>query len=377
MTPTLTHEPPHTGSTGPEQGVIEEARRRRRNRRARGTAVGLLALIIAGIAWTIGAGESHPALTMAPSHSEPLSGTIGQVHYRISVFPYLVVGWTGWCSSASVTGQGIHYGCEVVESSGPSVAGGDTFASQGAEYSYGIVSATVASVHWDGRIVRPFNNPQLPLGTRAYLIGGPSRQRGRLTPSKPVPLSPPTLFDAAGHQISEPQISRSNAVERLPRIAVNPRSPGTSRCAVRASHVAHLIPLSETVTQPVPWLRPQAGAFLACANATYSLDGATLGVAVLVDAANASRPAAPLPELQPDAAHRGLLSGNELGNIGFPSGLSIGKFGGGQAFETPTRYQEFTDHDVSARRAGLGWVIAEGGTPEQRARLLAGVSTSA
>jgi hypothetical protein len=104
---------------------------------------------------------------------------------------------------------------------------------------------------------------------------------------------------------------------------------------VRPSTVPHLVPLSQTVTTPVPWPRRQTGAFLACANATYKLDGTTLGVAVLVDASNAQRPAPPLPELQPDPVHPGLLTGHELGNIGFPQG-GIFNGAGGQAFNTHT-----------------------------------------
>jgi hypothetical protein len=138
--------------------------------------------------------------------------------------------------------------------------------------------------------------------------------------------------------------------------------------------------LTETLTTPVPWPRRQPGAFLTCANATYKLDGTTLGVAVLVDATNAQRPAPPLPELQPDPAHPGLLTGHELGNIGFPHGLGVFNGAGGQAFQTfntHARRPQFADHDVSARRAGPAWIIAEGGTPAQRATLLANLATSA
>jgi hypothetical protein len=137
-----------------------------------------------------------------------------------------------------------------------------------------------------------------------------------------------------------------------------------------------LVALTETVTAPAPWPRHQPGAFLACANATYRVDGTLVGIAVLVDASHPRRPAPPLSELQPDPAHPGLLSGHELGSIGFPQGSSVGNFGGGQAFATPRRHEEFANHDVSARRAGPAWIIAEGGTSAQRATLLGVLSTS-
>ncbi len=83
-----------------------------------------------------------------------------------------------------------------------------------------------------------------------------------------------------------------------------------------------------------------------------------------------------LPELQPDPAHPGLLTGHELGNIGFPQGGVFDR-GGGQAFKTHTRQQEFANHDRSARRAGPAWIVAEGGTPSQRATLLRVLQTEA
>jgi hypothetical protein len=316
------------------------------------------------------------------SRSKPLSGTLahgpsrlGASHYRVSVFPYMTVGWSGWCSSAVFDSrssrEATDYSCGAVESSGPAIAGGDGFGDPSGDYTYGVVSSDVASVHWDGKVVVPVSSPRLPAGTRAYFITGPDGRVGHGPPGLPK------LFDANGQEVSIPLITRETAVEHLLQIVVDPRNPGTSACAVRPSTVSHLVPLTETLTTPVPWPRRQPGAFLACANATYKLDGTTLGVAVLVDATNAKRPAPPLPELQPDPAHPGLVTGHELGNIGFPHGMSVFIDGGGQAFNTTTRQQEFANHNVSARRAGPAWIIAEGGTPAQRAALLSLLSTDA
>jgi hypothetical protein len=339
---------------------------------------GRRALMVALAALLIGGTAAGAVLTL--SRSKPLSGTLAQgpgglgvSHYRISVIPYMTVGWSGWCTSAVFDShssrEATDYSCGAIESSGPVIAGGGSFGDPSGAYSYGIVSDSVASVHWDGRVFLPIKSQRLPPGTRAYFIAGSAG---------PVGLGPPglpKLFDGSGREIAIPLITRENNVEHLPQTVVNPRNPGTAPCAVRPSPVPHLVPLAQTVTTPVPWPRRQPGAFLACANATYKLDGTTLGVAVLVDASNARRPAPPLPELQPDPAHPGLLTGHELGNIGFPHGLSVFDGGGGQAFNTTTRRQEFANHDVSARRAGPAWIIAEGGTPAQRATLLANLAT--
>jgi len=325
-------------------------------------------------------GGAAAPVVITRGRSGPLSGSVAQgpslrgaSQYRISAFPYMTVGWSGWCTSAvfdSRSGrEAADYGCGAVESGGPVIAGGASFGDQRGFYSYGIVSDRVASVRWDGRVFLPIESPRLPPGTRAYFTAGPPAREVRFA-------GLPRLFDSVGHEIPQPLISRENAVEHLPLIAVSPREPGKAACALRASNIPHLVALAQTVATPVSWPRRQPGAFLACANATYRLDGSTLGVAVLLDATNARRPAPPLSELQPDPAHPGLLAGHELGNIGFPQGLSVFNGGGGQAFNTTTRRQQFANHDLSARRAGPAWLIPEGGTPAQRATLLANLAIS-
>lgn len=359
------------GARRQEQATAPARAPRRGGRRA--LMVALAALLIGGTA---------AGAVISLSRSKPLSGTLahgpaglGVSHYRVSVFPYMTVGWSGWCTSAVFDSrarrEATDYSCGAIESSGPVIAGGGSFGDPNGAYSYGVVSDSVASVHWGGQVVLPIRSPRLPPGTRAYFIVAPAGPAGL------GPLGLPKLLDTNGRQISIPLITRAKSVEHLAQIAVDPRHPGAAPCALRASSFRHLLPLAQTVTTPVPWRRRQPGAFLACANATYRLDGTTLGVAVLVDATNAQRAAPSLPELQPDPAHPGLLAGHELGNIGFPHGLGVFNGGGGQAFNTTTRHQEFANHDVTARRAGPAWIVAEGGTPSLRATLLRVLQTEA
>jgi hypothetical protein len=327
-------------------------------------------------------GGATAGAVISTSRSRPLSGTLQHgpsnarpSHYRISVFPYMAVGWSGWCSSVVFNSdrsrEATDYGCEAVESSGPLIAGGDEFGDPAGEYSYGIVSAAVAYLRLSsGETLTPVSSSRLPAGARAYFTA--------TTQSQARPLFRPVrLFDAAGTQITQPEPSREDAVEHLPQLAVNPHRPGRARCALQIAPAARLAATGETVTPPIAWPRHQPGAFLACANATFELNATRLGVAVLVNASHPAQRAPALPELEPDPAHPGVLSGHELGNIGFHQGSSVADFGGGQAFNTPTRHQQFADHDVSARRAGEGWIVVEGGTSAERALLLAELSTRA
>lgn len=239
------------------------------------------------------------------------------------------------------------------------------------EYSYGIVSDAVAYLRLSsGATLTPVSSPRLPPGTRAYFtVARQSEGRPQLRPVR--------LFNVSGTQQAQLVSTRESAAEHLPQLAVDPYRPGSARCALRIAPAAHLVASGETVARPVAWPRHQTGAFLACANARFELNGTELGAAVLINASDPARPAPALPELQPDPTRPGVLVGHELGNIGFHQGLSVADFGGGQAFNTPTRRQQFADHDVSARRVGEGWIVVEGGTSAQRALLLAHLSTAA
>jgi hypothetical protein len=366
--------------------LIEGARRQERmaagtRRRSRASRLGGRRALMVALALVLVGGATAGAV-ISSSRSRPLSGTLpqgpsnaGPSHYRISVFPYMAVGWSGWCSSVVFNSdrsrEATDYGCNPVESSGPFVAGGHQFGDPAGEYSYGIVSDAVAYLRLSsGATLTPVSSPRLPPGTLAYFTF--ERQS-----DKPPLFKPVRLFNASGAQLAQPVISREDAVEHLPQLAVNPYRPGSARCAVHIAPAAHLVAFGETVTPPLAWPRHQAGAFLACANATFELNATRLGVAVLVNASDPAQPAPALPELQPDPGHPGVLTGHELGNIGFHQGFSVADFGGGQAFNTPTRHQQFADHDVSARRVGEGWIVVEGGTAAQRALLLAHLSTAA
>ena len=338
-------------------------------------------------------GGSAAAAVVSLTQSRPISGTlpidVGQLHsagdtqYRISVFPYLSVGWSGWCSSVNFSRHSrptlIYYGCGPVESSRELSLAGGLVRGRGGFYAYDILSDRVAAVHYsDGPTITPISDPRLPAGTLAVVrVGPPPRP---IKPGGRIALPPQeTFLDARGRALPNPVLGRANAVEHLPLRTLNPRDPAGGGCAVRARPVPGLVALSQTVTTPIAWPRREPGAFLACANATYRLGATNLAVAVLVNATDPQRVAPALPGLVADAAHAGILTGSELGSIGFPQGLGVANFGGGggHPFDTPTAHQALANHDISARRAGTGWLIAEGGSAAQRATLLAALATDA
>ncbi len=84
----------------PEQGVIEEARRRQRQRRIRGTIGGLVAaVLLAGLVWAFGGGGSNgarghatPSERGTPTHALGARGG----SFNVRVTPALRGGAVGW-----------------------------------------------------------------------------------------------------------------------------------------------------------------------------------------------------------------------------------------------------------------------------------------
>jgi hypothetical protein len=337
-------------------------------------------------------GGSAAAAVVSLTASRPLDGSLPagvgpirpavKTQYRISVFPYMTVGWSGWCSSANFTAHSrqveTDYGCEPVENSSAVVYGPEEFGTSAGDYQYEIVSDKVAAVRYStGATIAPASNPRLPEGTRVVVyVNTPTKPKklGRFLLSLPPQ---PTLLDAYGRVITVPAGRPATNVEHLPLQRLNAKDPAGDGCTVRARPLPGLVALTQTVTTPVRWPRHQPGAFLACANATYRLAGTRLAAAVLVNATNPAKAAPTLPGLAAARNSSGVFTAGDVGSIGFPQGLDISAGTGDRVFNTPTRQQALKDHDVSARRAGNGWLIVEGGSATQRATLLAALTTHA
>lgn len=340
-------------------------------------------------------GGTATAAVVSLSASRPLRGTIppggalapfpsSPAHYRIAAFPYMAVGWAGWCTSVDFLDlrgrEASFYGCAPIESGSDPSVGGMLFG----RYQYEIVRQQVAAIRFSfGRTITPVTDPGLPPGMRGYMIIGPkttSSQEGGAPWSR-------VLLDARGHPIVEPNLTRAANVEHLPIRILDASRPGSVPCAVLSRRVSGLTPIAQTVSTPVPWPREADGAFEACANATFRVDHGIVAVAVLINAVDPAKTAPDLPELAPLTGHPGLLTGVQLGTVGFPEGLGVGDanptthvrsfmLGPGTQpnYGAPAGILALSNTDITARRAGNAWVIAEGGTPIDRVRLLAALT---
>jgi hypothetical protein len=337
-------------------------------------------LIVFVVAILIGGTATAAVVTLGASR--PLKGTVGlvvpgaspgtQARYRISAFPYMAVGWAGWCTSAVFDvrhGQSVSdSGCFPTEVSNGPVIAGEGFD----RYYYGIDTSSVAAVRFAfGETVRTISDRRLPSWMRGYFVIAPSLSTHAVNM---------TLLDAAGRTVPDPLITAAQRVQHLPLTRVDPRDPGTTPCAMRANPTSQVRPIAETVAIPVPWPRHQLGDLESCSNATFRVGPATLAAAVLVNATNPGQSAPPLPGLTAQPGHPAILAGGDLGTIGFPEGASVGNATSGDAFElsratgvnfgAPAGVLALTNQNISARRVGGDWLIAEGGTANQRDTLL-------
>ena len=232
---------PRSAPPAPEQGVIEEARRRQRSRwRHRGGfafVVGALAVLLAAIgsAGSSVAGHRHGPLP-ARGVVDVRDGSVG-----VLISPQLDGGGYGWCVGIEEPGTQILEGGGCggpVPTRAQPVTNVTTTASARTrrETIVALVSSQVATVLVDNRRVSTVLLPGLPEGVRVARILLPITQvrspKGRL--GIPAPSEPSlTPLDAEGHVVP------STPAPPIPA----PTTTASGPCSLQASGLAGIRPL--------------------------------------------------------------------------------------------------------------------------------------
>jgi hypothetical protein len=279
----------------------------------------------------------------------PGAGPLGTSHYVIELLPYLSAGRSGWCATVVLHGGkgGPLVGGEgcgpAPPADAPEIAGGAVVATTGSgtSVSYAVVDDRVARVRVDGgREIIPRPSRAIPAGWKAavwFTAGGQ-------TPS------PVVFLNRVGQPISTAPNQRAGTqvagTAKLPTRAVDPSHPPHQRCAIDVPVRAGLRAVSERVVTATPARPPDINgrAFRTCASAVINFAGRRFTAAVLIDARDPGRQAAPLP-----------------GQRDHPGTTGVVEAGGG----------------ITARRAGPAWLVVRGSDPGQRLRLLRALSTGA
>lgn len=304
----LSGERTQAGARGPEQGVIEDARRHRRSRRARFAGSVALALVaIAAVAWGFSNRNARHLASGAPHAGA--AGHTAATGFAVRLSPALDGGQYGWCVGVQETGTaGIAGGgCGAVPTRSQPLAMVLTSASASTREESIVVLTTpqVAAVRAGGRRVVTIAPAGLPYGLRAARILLPLAVKrsahGRLTFRTP-PQPALAALGLSGQAIASAQVrprAQRPALSARGRCLLSaPALPGLSE---RWSHVAGAI---------APYPGAIVGrAFFSCIDTEYYLHGWPLDAAILLDAAHPGAVPAAIPGLSAVSAEPGYFNG--------------------------------------------------------------------
>jgi hypothetical protein len=294
----------------PDQGVIEEARRRHRRRRLRyAVACSVIALVVAAVAWVFGGGSPGvnrgEARVVGGRAVDVSNGAVAGFNVRL--VPTLKVAQAGWCvvpEEHGVTDGDACGGVALASSPFLQVQGwGDV--GSGYETSVAVTTPEVAAVVVDGRVrLTPSEVPGLPYGLRAIrIVSRVSRGSSRSSRNTTI-----AALDARGRRIPDNwrQLSRQGTVRAWRAPARAPRGV----CRLRAAGMPGLLDRGGQVATSIAAL-PGAlvgDAFVACIDAEYRLRGIPIDAEILLDAAHPGAPPAALPDWKPVRGAPGVFS---------------------------------------------------------------------
>jgi hypothetical protein len=329
----------------PQQGVIDDARRRQRRRRA-GVSLGLAAMALAGglIALGVGGGGPHRR-AVAPHGPRPVATARVPVP-RLSdmrLVPALQGGAVGWgIAFGGGSGGGV-----LPTPHTPIIGEFPGYTPQAGWDSVVVTTPAVAVVVIEHVKVRT-HDIGLPYGFRVARLHAPATPNQPAAPNRPsgpppaLP-TPPTLtaLDAHGHTIAQ-HIPRGHPVPTAYWRPPGPTPPGP--CRITATPLPGLSPQWGHVATRLRSFNDIIGrTFESCADTEYYLNKWPLDTAILLDAAHPGKPPAPIPNMAPVA-------------------------GAPHTFTAPGAYQ---GDDMTATRLPNAWLVVAGGSgPAQRLSVL-------
>lgn len=317
----------------PQQGVIEEARRRQEQRRTRLARASIAATMLIALLWMfLELPQGRPARAGGPTASPAANHKITRApDFNVRLVPKLTVGQVGWQSFSEE--HGVQVGGSTA---GPALSSRpflveDATSTDGSVWTARLVTTPeVATVLIGGRRAPTVSLPGLPYGYRAV------RVRTQLEGTSIVAL------DADGRPLVNEPDNREPVLAKVHSW----RYPGPipqGSCGLRARPLPGLTAQGGTVATAIRPYSAAAGrqilgyAFLPCVSVNYRLGNVPMRALILLDAAHPSDRAAALPDFKPISGAPGLV-----------------QEGGA----------------LTARRAGDAWLIGGGGTVAQRVQLL-------
>jgi hypothetical protein len=337
---------PTESSGEPRDGVIEQARQRRRRRLAHRSLAGALLLGIGAlmlVALFGGGTSSSLTLAFGAEAPAPLSRTVPGTALRVALAPNLEPGRPGWC----VVTREARYeggGCEWLPTSAHPFVGDGWSTPPGASEATSVLLTTpqVSSLGFNGHRLRTLAAPGVPFGLRVAVLRRPAAR---------LPEIRPTVIALGGRSFTE---GAAHPPELPVRYWNWPQAPPRGgACSLSA---APLSGLSARWGGVVTALRGFPGqlagrGLLPCIETGYHLEGRQLEAILLLDAAApGTRSPAPIPGFAPIA-------------------------------QDPAFFNSSIDccqGPFTAERVGKAWLLVAGGigAEQQRVRLLRDLSAS-
>jgi hypothetical protein len=335
----------------PQQGVIEEARRRQQRRRTRLQVAMVIAAVLIAVVWAlIEDSQAKPAQAGAAGHTSGANPKAGRSPgFSVRIAPTMEVGRAGWQLFYEEAGEqvgGVSVG-PAVRDDAYLAEDGDSSGSSSVWTTRIITAPNVAAISIEGKTRVPtVPLSGLPYGYRAARVLTPIESTQ--TPARPGGLRPPgprslLPLEADGRTVSsKPQ--RMTPLQAVVRSWTYPRRAPEGSCGLRASSMPGLTVQSGQVATAISPYSARAGgrqivghAFLPCVSVHYDLRSTPLRALILLDAAHPSARAAALPDFKP-------VSGSP---------------------------RFFEQGGLTARREGNAWlIVAQGTGAAQRVELL-------
>jgi hypothetical protein len=292
-------------AAGPEQGVIEEARRRQRRRLRIRAAIVVFAVALAGTGtWALSGAPGRGDAPAPGAADAGLTRRLPAPDFNVRLVPSFTVGYVGWCVVI-----------EEGRRTGGSACGGPSFSLSPflEEFGWGsaashhetmvdVTTPQVAAIRLDGRVVRTVALPGLPYGLRAARIVVPFEALQHRQYGMSVAL------DAAGQPIAP---GPAGYERRAPVSSWRyPGRPVHGVCSLRASGVPGFsVRGGEVLTA----LRALPGelvghAFLPCVETEFRFQNVPVDAEVLLDATHPGTRPALLPDWRPVAGAPGFFA---------------------------------------------------------------------
>ncbi len=334
----------------PQDGVIREARERRSQRRRRATIAFLVLAGLATAGWLLDGGSSRASSSAPATPTGPAPAPTAQSSFNVRLYPAFEVGQAGYCfanEENGVTGSSACGGPPLTSSPLVMV---DGYGEPRSGHATTIVVALpdVVTLLVDGnRRVPTSAVPGLPYGLRAARIV--TMKHEARPPGRPFGAGPTIVpLNAAGHQLPEHAL-RSDQQAHVVRWgrpsrpllgSSGAKRPPRGRCELQPIGLRALRAVGGEVAMDIHAFPDTivGEAFMPCIETRYLLGDAPVRALVLLNSADPSAPAGPLPNFRPVRGERGFYT--EGGAL-------------------------------TATRAGNDWlVVGQGSSPRQRILVL-------